>query len=272
MTFKNKVTNIQPLIPGGTTTVTLGTGGSAPTLDKLQFILGAASGTFNVSKINAIRGFANGREFYVDGTGTVHNARRTYLGVTTATSELVLDFTEPNARSAIEQNLTCLPLAVMQDCRFELDIDSSASSTLTLTALAHLRAPTNNPFIKKQRKMSQSFAAGGSNTVYIPNGPNGGKLVRAWIHEATAGNITAVQLRAKNAIGIEATRTELQNSQGHNGLVVQSGVLVLDFIEDGNLAGWFDTEKAADVQLNLTMTAADSMTIYLEYIDPIARL
>jgi hypothetical protein len=267
MGFRNYVTNIQPVANGATAVVTLGTGRNAPTLDKLQFILG---GTFTVAHITSIKGFANGREFYVDGTGTVHNARRTYLGLSTATSELVLDFTEPNARSAIEQNLSALPLALMQDCRFELAI--SGATNPTLKALAHFRAPTNNPFIKKQRRLSQSFAAGGEQVVYLPNGANGGKLVRVWIHEATPGNITAVELRARNAVGFEATRTEIQNSQGHNGLTVQAGVLVLDFIEDGNLSGWFDTSALADVELRLTGTAADAYTIYLEYLDPIGRL
>jgi len=269
-TFKNKVTNIQPVAPGATATVTLGTGKNAPTLDKLQFILGGT--TFNVSHINAIRGFINGREFYVDGTGTVHNARRTYLGLNPKVSELVLDFTEPNAKSAIEQNLSAIPLALCQDFRFELDIASGASADLTLTALAHFRAPTNNPFIKKVRKITQAFAAGGEQVVYLPNGPSGGKLVRAWIHESAAGNVTAVELRARNAIGIEGTRTQLQNSQEANGLTPQNGVLVLDFIEDGNLAGWFDTGALSEVELKLTGTAACTYTVYLEYLDPIGRL
>jgi hypothetical protein len=268
MGFRNYVKNIQPIAAGATAVLTLGTGKNAPTLDKLQLILG---GGLTVAKLTSIKGFANGREFYVDATGTIHNARRTYMGLTTPANEVVLDFTEPNARSAIEQNLSCLPLSLMQDCRFELGIDATAAAP-TLTALAHFRAPTQNPFIKKQRRLSQSFAAGGEQVIYLPNGPSGGKLVRIWIHEATPGNITAVELRARNAVGFEATRTEIQNSQQHNGLAPQAGVLVLDFIEDGNLAGWFDTSALADVELRITGTAADAYTVYLEYLDPIARL
>jgi hypothetical protein len=270
MSFKNKVTNIMPVAPGATATVTLGTGKNAPTLDKLQFIL--AGTTFDVSHITGVRGYMNGREFYVDGTGTVHNKRRDYLGLYTAASELVLDFTEPNAKSAIEQNLSAIPLALLQDLRFELDIAAGASANLTLACLAHFRAPTNNPFVKKLRKITQSFAAGGEQVIYLPNGPSGGKLTRAWIHEGSAGNITAVELRARNAIGIEGTRTQIQNSQRHNGLTPQAGVLCLDFIEDGNLAGWFDTSALSDVELKFTGTAADTYTVYLEYLDPIGRL
>lgn len=273
MTFKIKILNIQPKAAGSTAVVTLGTGGNSPTLDKLQFTLGVvSSGTFNTTKVNGIRGFINGRPFLDLGSATVHNARRSYLGITNDTAEIVVDFTEPNAKSGIEQFLTCLPLSVMQDCRFEIDIDASASANLTLTALGHVRAPTNNPFIKKMRKISQGFAQGGEQVIYLPNGPSGSKLVRAWINEGTPGNITEVELRSRNAVGIEATRVELQKSQVHNGLTPQAGVVVLDFIEDGNLAGWFDTAKAPEVTLKLTGTAADLYTVYLEYIDPIDHL
>lgn len=270
MTFKNRITNIAPLAPGATATLVVGTGKNAPTLDKLQLTLGGT--TFNTSHITAIRGYIDGRQFYMEGTGTVHNARRSYQTLANDNSELVLDFTEPNAKTAIEQNLTAIPLSQIQDLRFEFDIAAGASANLTLKALAHYRAPTSNPFIKKLFRITQGFQAGGEQIVYLPNAQKGGKLMRVWMHEASAGNITAVELRAKNAVGIEATRTELQKSQQHNGLTPQAGVVVLDFVEDGNLGGWFDTSTLADVELRLTGTAADTYNIYLEYADPIARL
>ena len=268
MTFKNRLTNIQPVAANTTAVLTVGTGKNAPTLDRLQLIMGGT--TFNSSLINAIRGYINGREFYREESAAVHNLRRTYLGVPNNTAELVIDFTEPNARSAIEQNLSCLPLSLMQDCRFEIDIGAAVAPTLT--ALAHFRAPTANPFIKKQRRITQSFAAGGDQTIYIPNGPTGGKLVRIWIHESVAANVTKIQLKARNAIGVEGTRVELQNDQLSNGLAPQAGVLVVDFIADGNLAGWFDTAALSEVELLLTGTAACVYTVYLEYLDPIGRL
>jgi hypothetical protein len=275
MSFQNKVTNIQPLVPGGTTVITLGTGGNAPTLDMLQLTLGAGSGTFNDTKVNAIRGYINGRLFFNGGTGVEYNARGAYLDRDLSSggaAELMLNFTEPNAKSGVEQFLSAIPLKLIQDFRIELDVDATASAALTLQALAHFRAPTANPFIKKYFKVTQSFAAGGEQVVYMPAGPSGGKLVRVWIHESVAGNITAVQLLARNSIGIEGTRTQIENNQKRNHLVPQSGVFVLDFIADGNLAGWFDTGALSDVELRLTGTAAATYTIYYEYLDPIARL
>ena len=269
MTFKNRITNIQPVAAGTTATLVIGTGKNAPTLDKLQLILSGT--TFTTTHVTGIRGYIDGRQFFMEGSGVVHNDRRDYLALFNATTEIVLDFTEPNARTAIEQNLTSIPLSQIQDLRFEIDIAAGAVAPV-IRALAHYRAPTSNPYIKKLFRITQGFQAGGEQIVYVPNGQKGGKLMRAWIHEGSAGNITAVELRAKNAVGIEATRTELENSQKHNGLVPQAGIVVLDFIEDGNLGGWFDTSTLADVELRLTGTAADTYTVYLEYADPIARL
>lgn len=270
MAFKNRLTNIVAVAASSTATLTIPTGKNAPTLDRLQISLSGAG--FDTADITAMRGFVNGREAYRDGTGTVHSARRTYLGATVSATELVIDFTEPNARSAIEQNLAAWPLALMQDCRFEFDLGAGAGVAPVMRCLAHFRAPTNNPFIKKQRQITQGFANAGEQIVYIPKGAAGGKLNRVWIHEGIAGNITAAELRAGNVVGIEGTRTELQATQRDNGLTPQAGVLVLDFIEDGNLAGWFDTSKANEVELRLTGTAADTYTIYYEYTDPIGRL
>ena len=272
--FKNFLTNLQPApVVGGKSVLTIGCGASAPTLDKLQMMLSAATGSLTVADIEYIKGKINGREFYLEGDGVTHNKRRDYLGLFTDPSELVLDFTEPNARTQVEQNLTALPLSLMKDLRFELKFKSSAVFTGgAIETVGHMRAPTQNAFVKKLFHIPQAFAAGGVQDIFLPNGDAGGKLMRVWLHEGTPGNVQSVELRARNAIGIEGTRTEIQNSQKHNKLVPQAGVLVLDFIEDGNLGGWFDTSALSDVKLKLKLAAADSMDIYLEYADPIARL
>lgn len=270
MGFRNYVKNIQPVRHGATAIAKMGVGASAPTLDKIVFTLSGAN--FDVSKIAGVRGMMNGREFYVDKDGATHNKRRAYLGLATNNDELVLDFTEPNARSAIEQNLSALPMSMMQSLQFELDIVDDAAVVPQIVGLAYFRAPTKNPYVKKLRKLSQAFSAAGEQVIYVPNGPSGGKLVRVWIHEGIAGNITKAELRARNAVGVETTRSEAERSQAQNGLVPQAGIFVLDFIEDGNLSGWFDTSALSEVELRLTGTAADAYTVYLEYLDPIGRL
>jgi hypothetical protein len=276
MSFKNRLTNLYPLQPGGTATLTVGTGKNAPTLDQVQLTLGnGGAGVFDTTKINAVRGYMNGKLFWSPGSGSdviksmAYQSRDLPSG---DTAELLLDFTEMNAKSGVEQYLSSLPLSLLQDLRFEFDIDATASATLTMKAVAHFRAPTANPFVKKKFRTTSGFQTGGEQIVYVPNGPNGGKLVRVLIGESVPGNITQIELRAKNAVGWEQTRGQLENDQRRHYLDPQTGLVVIDFIADGNLAGWFDTSALADVELRLTGTAAATYTIVYEYLDPIGRL
>jgi hypothetical protein len=57
-----------------------------------------------------------------------------------------------------------------------------------------------------------------------------------------------------------------------NLLVPQAGITVLDFIEDGNLAGMLDTSAAPNVELRLVTGAAATFNVDYELIDPIGRL
>jgi hypothetical protein len=265
--MRNYVSNVQNVAANSTAVIKLGTGGNAPTVDKLQLTLSGT--TMSTAKIAAIRAYANGREFFVDASATKRNLRRAYMGLPVVTSELVLDFTEPNAKTQIEQNLSSIPLALLSDFRVELDITSAVAPAIQ--CLAHVRAPTANPFIKKIRKINHKLEVG-QTTVYVPFGSAGSKLLRVWIDETTDQNVTAIELRAKNSIGYEGSRTQLQNSQSVNGLSPQANLCVLDFIEDGNLSGWFDTSKAQDVELRLTAGTAEMCSIYYEWLDPIDHL
>ena len=85
-------------------------------------------------------------------------------------------------------------------------------------------------------------------------------------------NITSVQVRIANNVVHTASRARLENDQKRNGLVPQAGLVVVDFIEDGNLASLLDTEAAPTCELRLTTTAGELVKTYQEFIDPIGRL
>ena len=70
----------------------------------------------------------------------------------------------------------------------------------------------------------------------------------------------------------ETNRAKLEHSQKVNELVPQAGIVVLDFIEDGNLSGVLDTGSASNVEMRLKASAGNTYTVYYELIDPIGRL
>ncbi len=275
MGYKLPLTNLQNVVPGNTATLKIDVGPGAPTFDQIKLALG---GGMLPSHITFVRGKANGRIFLDEtGGGTVINQRDAYKNVTVNAGYVVIDFTERNSRNgAAEQLVASIPGALLQSLTFEIGIASGAPAGGTITAYANYRPPSTNPYIRKLLTTNQSFVAAGTagapNIAYLPVGGAGGKLKRVWIRESTAGLITAVQIRIANAVIFDTTRASFENDEVRNLLVPQAGIAVIDFIEDGNLAGMLDTSAAPSVQVNLITSAAGTYNFDYELIDPISRL
>lgn len=274
MSYKLRLTNLQNVAPGNVATLKCPVGIGAPTYDQIKLTL---SGGMTPAHIEYVRGKANGRIFFDEGAGLELQSRDQYRGIFTEAGFVVIDFTEPKARNgASEQLLASVPGSMLQDLTLEIKIAAGAPAAGRIEASANYRPPTNNPYILKRLAVSQSFAAAGTegapNIVYLPTGNNGGKIKRVYLKEVTNGNITAVQLRIANNVVHEVTRASAENDQKRNQLVPQAGVFVVDFVEDGNLAGMLDTASAPQCELRLVMTAGEAVKAYYDFIDPIARL
>ena len=270
MTFKLRATNLQNVAPGNTATLKLPVGKNAPTLDKIQLEL---SGGMTPAHILNIRGKANGRLFYDESNGVIMNGRDNYRGIFTAAGFLTIDFTEPKARNgAVEQLLASVPMSQLSDLSFEIKIDPSAPVTGRIDAQIQVRQPTSNPYILKLLNTTQNFGSAGEQIAYLPTGGAGGKLKRIFLHEQTPGTITDLQIRVGNTVSYETSRAKLEFEQKRNGLVPQTGIVCLDFIEDGNLSGVMDTGNAANVELRIQSSAGNTYQVFYQLIDPIGRL
>lgn len=276
MGYKLPLTNLQNVAPGNVATLTLPAGPGAPTYDQIEFLLGAG---LLPAHITSIRGKINGRIFLDEsgGGGTMAQSRDAYKNVFTQASVVALDFTERNSRNgAAEQLVASIPGALCQSITFEITISSAAPAGISLAASANYRPPTTNPYIRKLFTTTASFAAAGStgtpNIMPLPVGGAGGKLKRIWFRESAVGLITHAQIRIANNVVYDADRTTFENDQKRNLLVPQTQIAVIDFIEDGNLAGMLDTSSAPNCELRLTTSAPGTYGIDYEMIDPIARL
>lgn len=274
MGYKLNLVNLQNVAPGNVAVLKCPAGPGAPTFDQIRLEL---SGGMTPAHIEYVRGKANGRIFLDEQTGTVMNKRDDYRNIFTDAATLVLDFTEPNARNgATEQLLASVPASLLSDLSFEIKIAAGAPGGGRIKATANYRPPTSNPYIRKLLSTTQAFSAAGTdgspNIMFLPTGGAGGKLKRIWIRETIPGNLTGLQLRIANNVVHEVTRAQLESDQKRNGLVPIAGFVVLDFIEDGNLAGMLDTSAAPSVEMRMVMTAADQVSVDFELIDPIARL
>jgi hypothetical protein len=274
MSYKLQLTNLQNVAPGNVATLKLPTGKGAPTIDQIKLAL---TGGMLPSHIEWLRLKANGRIFFDEGTGSEIADRDDYRGVFSENGYVVVDFTEPNARNgASEQLLASVPASLLQDLTCEIKIAAGAPGGGRIAATMNYRPPTNNPYILKRLATTQDFSSAGSagapNIMYLPTGQSGGKIKRVWIKETTPGNILAAELRIANNVVTTTTRANAENDQKRNKLVPQSGWFVLDFVEDGNLAGILDTATAPEAELRLETTAGEQIKVYYDFIDPINRL
>jgi len=273
MPFKVGLTNLQNVAAGNTATLLIPVGRNAPTFDRIMLAL---SGGALPAHVERIVGKANGRIFMDEVGGTELAKREAYRGIFTEAGFINLDMTEPRARNgSAEQLVAAIPGALLQDLRFEIKL--AAGFVGRIDASCQYRPPTNNPFIRKLLNTAQAFAAAGTdaapNIMYLPTGNAGGKIKRIWIHEDTAGaTISRVQVRVGNNVPLDVSRAQIEHDQKRNQLVPQAGMLVLDMIEDGNLAGVLDTSGVSNVELRLATTNPGAFRVYYELIDPINRL
>jgi len=275
MGYKLQLTNLQNVVPGNVATLKVPTGPGAPTYDQIQLVLG---GGMLPAHIVSIRGKANGRIFLDEnGGGAVINEREAYRGIYTDATFVMVDFTEPRARNgAAEQLVAAVPGSALQDLTFEITIAAAAPAGGTIQAVANYRPPTTNPYIRKLLSVSQGFVGAGTlsapNVLYLPVGSAGGKMKRVWLREPAPGVITHAQIRIANNVVYDIDRAAAEAGQKRFNLVPQSGIFVLDFIEDGNLAGLLDTSKAPNCEVRLVTSAGGQFVADYELIDPIGRL
>jgi hypothetical protein len=273
MGYKTILTNLQNVAPGNVATLKCPAGKGAPTYDQIALEL---SGGLTPAHIEYVRGKINGRIFFDEGGGLIINDRDDYRSIYNDATCVVLDFTNPKARNgAAEQLVSAIPGHLISDLSFEIKIAATAPAGGRITARANYRPPTTNGFVRKMLQTTESFSSAGTegtpNIFYIPRGEQGGKILRVWIHEAVNGAITGAAIRIANSIMHEVSRAVVERDQKRNGLVPQAGMFVLDFIEDGNLAGLLDTITTPTVELRL-QGALGANSVYYEFLDPISRL
>lgn len=269
--FYDRIPNLQNVGPGKTAILTLPL---SATFDKIKLKLG---GGLLPAKISRIEGKANGKTFFVD-DGAKLVQRQAYKGIYTDSVDpawCTIDFTEPNSRGgAVPQYLASIPANLLKSLTFEITLAADAAVGSTMEAHAEFRAPTQNPFIRKQLDFNVHLAGAGTHDLYLPSGISGGIIKRIWLH--TTGHVTESELRINRQTAQWFDAASLDFMLRENGLTPQSNVWTLDFIADGNLAGALNTQgadgKALDVQLRLTTDAAETISGYLELIDPIGRL
>jgi hypothetical protein len=268
MGMYDQIYNVQNVGPGKTAIVDFP---CSVTYDKIHLLLG---GGLLASDITQIVLKANGKTFTtLDGAKIV--SMQDYKGIFTQASGITLDFTEPKARGgAVPQYMASIPANLLSKLTAEITIAATANALSTLECSAEFRGPTQNPYIRKVFLANVALPIAGQNDIFLPNGVAGGLIKRIWMFQSV---VTNLEIQMNRTRVFNQSQAQWQEVQKENQLVPQTGLDVVDFIADGNMQGIFNTagqpnQPTPEVMLRVTASAAGSMAMYLEYIDPINRL
>lgn len=260
----DQMIDLQNVAPGRTAVLKLS---YRATFDKVHLIL--ANG-LSKAHIGRIEGKANGVTFFVD-DGALIGLRDAYQGLFVDPNVISIDFTDPNTRGgAAAQYLAAVPRNLLNSLTFEIEIKAAAPVGGTMTAEGVYRDPTPNPFILRRKDFNVPLAITGENDVMLPTSINGGLIKRIWIHHG--GNVTKAELRADQTPKIRASTGSITYEQKRNRLVPQANVLVVDFIQDGNLMGMLNTAGLQECLLRLTTSGPDTVKAFIDYVDDLKRL
>jgi hypothetical protein len=264
MSYYDQMIDLQNATPGNTAVLKLAYNA---TFDKLHFKLG---GGLTKADIGTIEGKANGVTFFKDDAANLA-LLDAYLGVYTEAGTMTLDFTEPNTRGgAAAQYLASIPKNLLKSLTFEVQILPTAVVGMTLQCEAVYRDPTTNMYILRRKDFTIPLGVTGDNDYSLPSAANGGLIKRIRIHHG--GNVTKAELRTNGFPRKRASVGSITYEQKRNRLTPQANMLMIDFIEDGNLMGMLDTTKATETLLRLTTSAPDQAKVYVDYIADLRAL
>lgn len=266
-----KLLSLSNVVANGTASVTIPLG---PTYRRFTYHLSGT--TFNTTHISEIRLKVNGRIAYqIKGADLIKE--NAYYGLPANANIITLDLSELYARDQVGQNIGCYPSNVFSQFQMEVDIAAAAVNPVLdvyadWSAGQDLGVDANGRpkgVIEKRLNYTLPATGAGRWTFTPPIGMSGSIIKRIYVYHA---NVTALEVK-KNGVIIHETPVAVNSHiQTENKHSPQAGLMVWDPVVESNLTEMVPTTDAVSFEFNMTTSAADTIRIAVEYIDPIANL
>lgn len=238
-----------------------------------------------ISVIGLVRLKANGKTFY-EATGTQIEKLMKYQGMTLPTQSatavwLPIIFTEIKGRDALDEMAGAFDTS-QGIANITMEVTLGAATTITQMQLYLIEsAPQPKqiaPVMAKVLRYPYNAASAGQISVALPFGPvNGAVIKRIHIEQTTANNVRAVTIKENGVVVHEsdnntATDPTVNNYNGLYGNSAQSNWFTVDFMIDDDLKNCLDTRQDKSLELLVTLNAADSGMVLVEYLDTLGNL
>lgn len=238
------------------------------TYNKVILVLGGTS--FTKSMITQINVKLNGKIIYQE-TGSRLDAINQFRGLAANANYLTIDFTEPRAKTMIEQYVGNINTA-SKVSSLTVEVTISGATAPTLDSFSELGPPAALGVLAKHIPFTQSFAAAGKFPMKLIDITNRGGIIKR-VHFAHGGNLTQVEVK-KNGIVVWDNVPTATNTfyQGEYQKTAQTNIYTYDPCADNNYANAVKTSDATSLEFNPTFSAADSVTAVVEVLDLLGNM
>jgi hypothetical protein len=233
-----------------------------------RIILALGGTAFTKAMITDLKAKINGKVIWQT-TGAKLDSLNKYRGLATDATHLVMDFTEIFARDEVGQSLGAIGTAEGVGT-FTLEVTITGATAPTLESWSVLSGPKKLGVINKLLTYNQTIGAAGKFPIQLPYGKDGGSIIKrvGFFH----ANMTELEVKKNGLVIHDTTKAINEYWQTENQKAPQAGLYVADFIVDNNQSGMLVTADAQSMQWNVTTSAADVITVQVEYLDLLGNL
>lgn len=235
-------------------------------------------GTFTKAMITALKVKANGKTI-IEGNGTDIDKINAYRGVAGQAAFLDLFFADYSLNNELDRMVGAFDTSMgISNITQEITITGATSPTLVQILLESAQQKTRAgeaapyaPLISKLLKYPYNISSGGRLPINVPFGPQTGSIIKR-LHVFHGGNMTGATVKQDGLVVHESLIADNEHEQKRFGRVPQTNVYTIDFVADGNIRNALDTRDARSLEWLFDFSAADTGTVYVEYLDPLGNL
>lgn len=241
------------------------------TIERIVLALGGT--TFTKAMLTLIKLKANGKVFF-EGSASQIDKLNKYRGIADDAAFLSLDFTEIKGRDKLDQMVGAFDTSNgISNITMECTIAGATAPTLGMYLVES--GAQNGPYQPVMTKLLRypfSTSVGGTLPVVLPFGGQQGAVIKRVHVDQTTGNMTGLVVKQDGLVIHETVAALNTFVAEEHGKVPQTNWYTADFIVDGNQGGALDTRNAKSMEWLLTLSAADSGYILVEYYDTLGNL
>lgn len=237
------------------------------TYNRIYLKLGGT--TFAKSNISRVVLKMNGKIFY-DISGTNLDLLNDYKGMGLGDDYLCIDFIEDKAKTVGGQYIGAIG-TLEGVTSFVMEITIAGATAPTLESWSEVSSPMPLGLISSLISHTATYAAAGEFPLVLPHGREAGLLIQRVLFYHS--NMTELEVKKNGVIIFESMPTAVNSQiQTCYGRTPQTGLYVYDTIINNDIKQVLDTSNAQSLSYNVTVSAADTITVLTEAIADLGKI